>query len=78
MKERREMRLRSLIYAILFLLIVPMASHAASLVKDNKFGDGNEIILDFVVPVARAVAENIDNYTVFEEADPDIRLALSL
>lgn len=77
MKESRLMGLRSLIYAFLLLFILPMASQAASLVKDNEFGDGNEIILDFVVPVERTAAENIHNYTIYEEADPDIRLALS-
>lgn len=72
------------IYKFIRLLIVTLAMvmlptwlQAQGLVVDQEFSADNEITVVFSQPVDRAVAEDPANYTVFEEPDPDIILALS-
>ncbi|MEJ2058096.1 MAG: Rnf-Nqr domain containing protein, partial [Desulfofustis sp.] len=50
---------------------------SAGLVAGTEFGADNEIIVHFTAPVDEAVATDPNNYIVFEEADPDIRLEVS-
>jgi Na+-translocating ferredoxin:NAD+ oxidoreductase subunit A len=65
-----------LIYGALLLFFLPSMVQAAELIKGKSFGEENEIIVDFAVPVDPEVAKNIANYTIYEENDPDIRLKL--
>jgi Na+-translocating ferredoxin:NAD+ oxidoreductase subunit A len=61
----------------LFCWLVPLFAQAEGLIADQQFKGKNEIVVSFSGPVDKAVAENRDNYTVFEEPDPDIKLVLS-
>jgi len=65
-----------LVLALAFLFL-PLIAQAAGLIKDQSFKNDNEIVVTFMGPVDRAVAEDVQNYTVFEEPDPDIRLTLA-
>jgi electron transport complex protein RnfA len=62
--------------AALALLFLPAVLQAAGIISDNSFGDDNEIMVEFSTPVDGEAVQNTDNYTVFEENDPDIRLKL--
>ncbi len=61
----------------LFFWIAPLFAQAEGLIADQHFKGKNEIVVSFSGPVDKVVAEDIDNYTVFEEPDPDIKLVLS-
>lgn len=61
--------------AVLFSLL-PVCLQAAELVTKKGFGDKNEIVLTFAAAVDKDSAKNTAHYTVFEESDPDIRLAV--
>ncbi len=52
------------------------ASAGDNLIADTAFGEGNEIVLTFARPVEGDRFLNPDNYTVYEEPDPDIRLLI--
>jgi electron transport complex protein RnfA len=65
-----------IVLAALFFCLAPMFAQAEGLIADQKFKADNEILVTFSGPVDRAVAEDIENYTVFEEPDPDIQLEL--
>jgi electron transport complex protein RnfA len=60
----------------LFFCLTPLFAQAEGLIADQSFKGDNEIIVHFSGPVDRAKAEDVNNYTVFEEPDPDIRLVL--
>lgn len=64
------------IIAVLFLVLLPASLQASELIVDKQFGAINEIVVTFSTQVDRATAENVANYTVYEEPDPDIRLEL--
>ncbi|CAG0906069.1 unnamed protein product [Cyprideis torosa] len=49
---------------------------SAELIREKSFGADNEIRIEFSGPVDKQVATDIENYTVYEENDPDIRLPL--
>ncbi len=66
----------TLIVALAFLLL-PLFAQAEGLIAEQSFKGDNKIIVTFSGKVDRAVAEDVSNYTVFEEPDPDIRLAVS-
>lgn len=51
-------------------------SQSAGLVSSIDFGSDNEIIVQFSGPVDKAEAADPGRYVVFEESDPDIRLAI--
>jgi electron transport complex protein RnfA len=68
---------KSVLLTVLIFLLAPLFAHAEGLVVDQTFKGDKEIEVSFAAPVAKSVAENISNYTVFEEFDPDIRLVLS-
>ncbi|GAB6190817.1 electron transport complex protein RnfA [Desulfocastanea catecholica] len=65
-----------IVLAALFFCLAPMFAQAEGLIADQKFKADNEIVVTFAGAVDRAVAEDIANYTVFEEPDPDIILEL--
>jgi electron transport complex protein RnfA len=68
--------IKYIVLAALFFCLTPIFAQAEGLIADQKFKADNEILVTFSGPVDRAVAENVANYTVFEESDPDIRLEL--
>ncbi|MEE4240095.1 MAG: Rnf-Nqr domain containing protein [Desulfopila sp.] len=68
--------LQPLLLAALLLFLLPTAGWTAGFIIDKSFGAENEIILEFAKPVDPAVAKDFDNYTIYEENDPDIRLEL--
>ncbi|MBU1568235.1 MAG: NADH-quinone reductase [Proteobacteria bacterium] len=70
-------RIQYIVLATLIFFIAPLSALAEGLIVDQTFSGKNQIIVTLSGPVDKVVAENIDNYTVFEEADPDIILALS-
>jgi electron transport complex protein RnfA len=61
--------------AVLFILL-PACLQAAELVTKKNFGAKNEIVLTFAAAVDKDLVKNPAHYTVFEESDPDIRLAI--
>lgn len=66
---------RTLIAALL-LFLLPSAGWAAEIISDKRFGAENEIIVEFAAPVDPETVKDTDNYTVYEQNDPDIRLEL--
>ncbi len=54
----------------------PLSALAEGLIVEQSFSGKNQITVQFSGAVDKNIAENIANYTVFEEADPDIILAL--
>lgn len=69
--------LTRLLYAALLLFFLPTTIvQAAELITGKSFGEENEIIVEFAAPVDPEAANNIGNYTIYEENDPDIRLKL--
>ncbi len=68
--------LKQTLIAALLLFLLPSATWAAEIISDKSFGAENEIIVEFSAPVEPETIENHDNYTVYEQNDPDIRLEL--
>ena len=69
-------RIRLIAIVALLCSILPGLAHGGDLISKQSFGEKNEIILKFATEVDKLKAGNINNYTVFEEQDPDIRLDL--
>ena len=67
---------RYILLTALMLLLTPLLLHAEELVVGQTFKSATEIQVSFAGPVDKAVAEDVANYTVYEELDPDIRLQL--
>ncbi len=67
---------KHIVLAVLLFCLAPIFSQAEGLIADQTFKADNEILVTFSGPVDKAVAEDIRNYTVFEEPDPDIQLEL--
>ena len=65
---------RSLTTLLLILALPVMAQ--AELISGKSFGEENEIVVNFSTAVDPATAADPGNYIVYEEPDPDIRLAL--
>ena len=63
--------------AALFAFGFSSLAQAAGLVASTEFGAENEIIVSFSHSVDLGEAADPTRYTVFEEADPDIRLAIT-
>lgn len=64
------------ILALLALFLAPFNVQAEGLIAEQTFKGDNEIVVTFAQEVDRTVAEDVTNYTVYEEPDPDIRLVL--
>lgn len=62
---------------LLVLLLVPAWLRAADFIAASSFSEKNTMAVTFTVPVDRAVAGDVANYTVYEENDPDIKLHLA-
>lgn len=58
------------------LALLPASLQAAELVAKKNFGAKNQIVLTFASAVDKDLVKNPAHYTVFEESDPDIRLAM--
>lgn len=69
-------KLRQLVCFMLAALLLPTWLQAADFITGKKFGEDNEIIVNFASPVDEAKASDITRYTVYEEPDPDIKLQL--
>jgi electron transport complex protein RnfA len=65
-----------LIIALLVAVFAPLTVSAGDLVVDQRFIGKKEIAVTFAGAVDKAIAGNIANFKVFEEADPDIYLEL--
>lgn len=65
-----------IVLVALSFFVAPLSAQAEGLVVNQKYSGKDAIIVYFSGPVDKGVAENIGNYTVFEEADPDIILTL--
>src|SRR3989339_816335 len=69
--------LRRILLSLVLLLGLPVLAQGQELIADQDFGKGpNEIVVTFAGTVDRAMVEDPANYRVYEEQDPDIRLAL--
>ena len=71
-----RMKLRQLIL-LAFVLLLPGVLQAADLIKKTSFSGTNEIKVLFTGKVNAAIAGDTSRYTVYEENDPDIKLALA-
>ncbi|MEN8136046.1 MAG: Rnf-Nqr domain containing protein [Thermodesulfobacteriota bacterium] len=68
--------IKRILLALLLFCSLPALAQA-ELITGKSFGEeGNEIIVNFAKAVDRTVASSLDNYIVYEEPDPDIRLSL--
>ena len=65
-----------IVLTALFFCLVPFFVQAEGLIADQSFKSDKEILVTFSGAVDKAVAEDVTNYTVFEEPDPDIRLVI--
>jgi Na+-translocating ferredoxin:NAD+ oxidoreductase subunit A len=64
------------ILAALVFYFAPLATQAEGLIVEQTFSGKNAITVKLSGTVDKSIAENTGNYTVFEEADPDILLEL--
>lgn len=69
-------RVRQLILLALVALLLPNWLQAADFITGKSFAGENEIVVSFAGPANTAVAGDISKYTIYEEADPDIKLSL--
>lgn len=69
-------KIQQTILVALVLCLTPFLAYAENLIAEKSFKSNNEILVKFSGPVDKAKAEDVTNYTVFEEPDPDIRLTL--
>ena len=69
-------KIKIIVLAALILVGSPLSAQAEGLIVEQSFSGKNQITVQFSGAVDKNIAENIANYTVFEEADPDIILAL--
>ncbi len=69
-------KIKIIVLAALIFAGSPLSAQAEGLIVDQTFSAKNQITVKFSGAVDKNIAENIANYTVFEEADPDIILAL--
>lgn len=68
--------LRQLLFLVLASLMLPGWLQAAGIIAGQSFHGENQIVVSFSAPVNAEIAGDISKYTVYEEADPDIRLPL--
>ncbi len=71
-----NMKLRQLLL-LAFVLLLPGVLQAADLIKEKSFSGANEIKVLFTGTVDAAIVGDISRYIVYEENDPDIKLALT-
>jgi electron transport complex protein RnfA len=71
-----NMKLRQLLL-LAFVLLLPGVLQAADLIKEKSFSGANEIKVLFTGTVDAAIVGDTSRYVVYEENDPDIKLALT-
>lgn len=69
-------KIKIIVLAALIFASSPLSVLAEGLIVEQSFSGKNQITVQFSGTVDKNIAENIANYTIFEEADPDIILAL--
>lgn len=69
--------IRQLFFLTLAVLLAPGWLQAADFITGKSFSAENEITVTFAGPANTAVAGDVGKYTVYEEADPDIKLPLT-
>ena len=69
-------KIRCAVFALLLGILFPLLTQAEGLIANQSFKGDKEIEVTFSGVVDRAIVENTSNYVVYEQPDPDIRLAL--
>jgi electron transport complex protein RnfA len=72
-----QIKYLTFLFAVLGVIGFSSVGQAAGIVSDTDFGADNEIAIEFSSPVDKNKAADPENYIVFEESDPDIRLSIS-
>ena len=72
-----QIKYLTFLFAVLGVIGFSSVGQAAGIVSGTNFGADNEIVIEFSSPVDKNKAADPDNYIVFEESDPDIRLSIS-
>jgi electron transport complex protein RnfA len=72
-----QIKYLTFLFAVLGVIGFSSVGQAAGIVSGTDFGADNEIVIEFSSPVDKNKAADPDNYIVFEESDPDIRLSIS-
>lgn len=72
----KRIHILSFLVVLLGLCGVASIAQSAGLIRGTEFGTEKEIIVQFSKAVDKAEAEDPGRYIVFEESDPDIRLAI--
>lgn len=68
--------IRRILLILGLVILLPVIASAQGVIADKSFGEENEIIVTFAEDVDPAIVGNPDNYMVYEEPDPDIRIEL--
>lgn len=68
--------LTPLLTALILLCLTCGSSLAADLIVKKEFSADNDITVHFATQVNKGVAEDVSNYVVYEQPDPDIKLVL--
>lgn len=72
-----QIKYLTFLFAVLGVIGFSSVGQAAGIVSGTNFGADNEIAIEFSSPVDKNKAADPENYIVFEESDPDIRLSIS-
>lgn len=72
-----QIKYLTFLFAVLGVIGFSSVGQAAGIVSGTNFGADNEIVIEFSSPVDKNKAADPENYIVFEESDPDIRLSIS-
>lgn len=72
-----QIKYLTFLFAVLGVIGFSSVGQAAGIVSGTNFGADNEIVIEFSSPVDKNTAAAPENYIVFEESDPDIRLSIS-
>lgn len=72
-----QIKYLTFLFAVLGVIGFSSVGQAAGIVSGTNFGADNEIVIEFSSPVDKNKAAAPENYIVFEESDPDIRLSIS-
>jgi len=61
---------------VFLLVLLYGSSLAAELIVKKEFSADNEITVHFAVPVDKDIVEDVNNYVIYEQPDPDIKLVV--
>lgn len=69
---------KRILLSLVLVFVLPVLTQAQELIVSKSFGKAaNEIVVTFASVVDRTVVENLENYRIYEEQDPDIQLILA-